>query len=246
MRFDTVTLFPEMVKGAISYGVIGRALERQIAELHIWNPRDYSSDGRVDERPFGGGAGMVMCYQPLKQAIRAAKQSMPDSKIIYLSPQGSKLNQTSVQKIASRDGIILVAGRYQGIDQRLIEAEVDEQWSIGDYILSGGELAALVLMDAVIRLLPGALGNVDSPNSDSFHNGLLAAPQYTRPEIVDGYTVPQVLLSGDHVAIQVWREQQAIGKTWQCRPDLLDLKSLSERWQQRLDEFQALQEKSEK
>ena len=223
MRFDVITLFPELFEIARRHGVTGRALQRGQVDLALWNPRDYTHDRHrtVDDRPYGGGPGMVMMVQPLRDAIRAARAQAPASRVIYLSPQGRRLDQAGAAELAARPGVILVAGRYEGVDQRLIDSEVDEEWSIGDYVLSGGELAALVMMDAVIRLLPGVLGHAQSAEQDSFAAGLLDHPHYTRPEELDGLSVPPVLLQGDHQAIRRWRLKQALGRTWLERPDLL-------------------------
>lgn len=240
MRIDVVTLFPEMFEAIRGSGIPRRAIERGLLELQMWNPRDFTFDRHrtVDDRPYGGGPGMVMQYEPLRdalQAIRAADEQM--APVIYLSPQGRKLDQAGVQDLAQRPRLILLAGRYEGVDERLIESEVDEEWSIGDFVLSGGELAAMVMIDAVTRLLPGALGHEDSAEQDSFSSGLLDYPHYTRPEVIDGRTVPAVLLSGDHAAIARWRMKQALGRTWLRRPELLEQAGLSEEQQKLLAEF---------
>jgi tRNA (guanine37-N1)-methyltransferase len=239
MRFDIITLFPEAFRALDRQGVVGRALERGIASLHLWNPRDYAHDlhRTVDDRPYGGGPGMVLKVGPLSVAIAAAKAAAPGSRVTYLSPQGRSLDQSAMGEIAAGPGRILIAGRYEGIDERLVERLVDEEWSIGDYVLSGGELPAMVVMDAVIRLLPGALGHQDSAREDSYVNGLLDCPHYTRPEVVWGMQVPPVLLSGDHAAIARWRRQQALGRTWLRRPDLLERRGLSKEEQDLLNEF---------
>lgn len=229
MRFDVISLFPEMFV-ALQQGVIGRAFKQGIAELILWNPRDYAINdyGTVDDRPYGGGPGMLMRYEPLMAAITAARRAAPaNSKLIYLSPQGQLFNQTIARHMANCSSLILLAGRYEGIDQRIIDTQVDEEWSIGDYIVSGGELPAMALMDSIIRLLPGALGHVESAEQDSFSAHLLDHPHYTRPPLVDGQAVPDVLLSGDHARIRRWRLQQALGKTWQKRPGLLQKELLS-------------------
>ena len=231
MRFDVVSLFPEMFSVVRDYGVTGRAVERGLVELALWNPRDYARDRHrsVDDRPYGGGPGMVMMIEPLRDAIRAARIASPhDAKVIALSPQGRPLDQSALRNMATRQRMILVAGRYEGIDERLIEMEVDEEYSIGDYVLSGGELAAMVLMDGVTRLLPGVLGHADSAQQDSFGRGLLDCPHYTRPEEFEGRRVPDVLLGGNHAYIARWRLQQALGRTWQRRPELLDSAKLSD------------------
>ena len=238
MRFDVISLFPEMFD-ALRHGVTGRAIERGLVDVALWNPRDYADDVHrtVDDRPYGGGPGMVMRVEPLHQAISDARTAAPDSGLVYLSPQGRRLDQVTVREMARRPGLILLAGRYEGVDERLIEAEVDEEWSIGDYVLSGGELPAMVLMDAVIRLLPGALGHADSAEQDSYTDGLLDCPHYTRPEEIDGRAVPEVLLSGNHELIRRWRLQQALGRTWLRRPDLLEGRGLSSEERDLLDEF---------
>ena len=239
MRFDVITLFPDLFRILEAQGVTGRALGRGIAELHLWNPRDYTQDVHrtVDDRPYGGGPGMVMKLEPLRSAIGEARRAAPESRVAYLTPQGRPLDQAAMADIATAPGWILIAGRYEGIDERLVERDVDEEWSIGDYVLSGGELAAMVVIDAVIRLLPGALGHEDSAEQDSHVNGLLDCPHFTRPEEIDGMRVPEVLLSGDHRAIERWRRQQALGRTWLRRPDLLQRRGLNEVEQALLDEF---------
>ena len=239
MRFDVITLFPELFEIVTAHGVTGRAVKRGLVELALWNPRDYTQDRHrsVDDRPYGGGPGMVMMVQPLRDALQSARAVAPTSKVVYLSPQGRRLDQAVVTEIAGRSGVILIAGRYEGIDQRLIDSEVDEEWSIGDYVLSGGELAAMVVMDAVTRLLPGVLGHELSAEQDSFMAGLLDHPHYTRPEEVDGRPVPAVLLQGDHAAIRRWRLKQALGRTWLERPDLLQVLALTPEQQVLLDEF---------
>jgi tRNA (guanine37-N1)-methyltransferase len=241
VRIDVLTLFPDLFEIATRYGVTGKAVQRGVVELGLWNPRDYTSDRHrsVDDRPYGGGPGMVMMVQPLRDAIRAARNAAPNSKVIYLSPQGRRLDQAALREMAGREGMILVAGRYEGIDQRLIDSEIDEEWSIGDYVLSGGELAAMVVMDAVTRLLPGVLGHDQSAEQDSFTAGLLDHPHYTRPEEIDGMRVPEVLLGGDHAVIARWRLKQALGRTWLQRPDLLEQMSLSEQQRQLLEEFKS-------
>ncbi len=240
MRFDLVTLFPEMFRALDEQGVTGRAVDRGLVELGFWNPRDYTSDAHrtVDDRPYGGGPGMVMKVEPLTAAIEHAKAAAkPETPVIYLTPQGRRLDQAAAKMLANRDGMILIAGRYEGIDERIIDCHVDEEWSIGDYVLSGGELAAMVLMDAVIRLIPGVLGDADSAEQDSHADGLLDCPHYTRPEVVNEQVVPPVLLSGDHKAIRRWRLQQSLGRTWLRRPDLIKDRVLSADEQTLLDEF---------
>ncbi|MGB6977141.1 MAG: tRNA (guanosine(37)-N1)-methyltransferase TrmD [Gammaproteobacteria bacterium] len=238
MWVGIVSLFPEMLD-ALHYGITGRALETGLLILQHWNPRDYSYDKHrtVDDRPYGGGPGMVMKVQPLRDAIYAAKAAANGAaRVVHLSPQGRLLTQNSVAELAQRERLILIAGRYEGIDERLIAAEVDEEWSIGDYVLSGGELAAMVMIDAITRLLPEALGDDQSAQQDSFTNNLLDYPHYTRPESCE---IPAVLLSGDHQAIARWRLQQALGRTWLRRPDLLAKRTLTDTEQALLDEFKS-------
>lgn len=239
MRFDVISLFPDLFRIITGEGVIGRALEQGIAQLHLWNPRDYTNDPHrtVDDRPYGGGPGMVMKVEPLRAAIEDARRAAPESRVAYLTPQGRTLNQGAMAEIAAKSGWILIAGRYEGVDERLVDRYVDEEWSIGDYVLSGGEVPAMVVMDAAIRLLPGALGHGDSAREDSYVDGLLDFPHYTRPEVVAGASVPQVLLSGDHAAIARWRLQQALGRTWLRRPELLEQRGLSPEEQTLLNEF---------
>ncbi|MBA3580838.1 MAG: tRNA (guanosine(37)-N1)-methyltransferase TrmD [Gammaproteobacteria bacterium] len=223
MRFDVITLFPELVQSVALGGVIGRAFEQGLLSLHCWNPRDYALDRHrtVDERPYGGGPGMVMKIQPLEDCLVAARAANPTAQVVYLSPQGRVLQQAAVQEFAAGQDLILIAGRYEGIDERFLERYVDAEWSIGDYVISGGELAAMVLIDAIGRQLPGVLGDADSALQDSFMTGLLDCPHYTRPEVYDGQTVPAVLLGGDHQKIAQWRHQQALLRTAQRRPDVL-------------------------
>jgi tRNA (guanine37-N1)-methyltransferase len=241
MRFDVLTLFPEMIQNAIRWGVTGKALENGSADLKLWNPRDFVEDRyrTVDDRPYGGGPGMVMKVEPLRDAIRAARaDSDLPAETIYLSPQGKLLKQKDVERLAASSRLIVVAGRYEGIDERLIETEVDAEWSIGDYVLSGGELAVLVLFDAIVRLLPGVLGDMESAVQDSHSTGLLDFPHYTRPVELCGRKVPEVLLSGNHGAIERWRLKQALGRTWLRRPDLLAVFPLERRHRELLVEFQ--------
>lgn len=232
MRFDVVTLFPEMIQQASDFGIVGRAIDNQLVDLVTWNPRDFTEDRHrtVDARPYGGGPGMVMMYQPLQDAIINAKKAGDSTarKVVYLSPQGRPLTQDLLVKTCELTQLVLVAGRYEGIDERLIEAEIDEEWSLGDYVISGGELAALVVIDAVTRLLPGALGAKESAQQDSYMNGLLDCPHYTRPELIDGKSVPGVLLSGHHAEIARWRLQQSWKNTRSKRPDLLNEMTLSD------------------
>ena len=222
--FGVVTLFPEMFYIIKQYGIFGRAIKEGTIALETWNPRDFTHDKHrtVDDRPYGGGPGMLMKIQPLRDAIHAAKKSAGAKVVVvYLSPQGRLLNQAGIQELAAKKQIILVAGRYEGIDERIISKEIDEEWSIGDYVLSGGELAAMTLIDVVARFIPGTIGHKNSAQEDSFANGLLDYPNYTRPQFFDGQAVPSVLLSGNHAAIYTWRLQQALGRTWIRRPNLL-------------------------
>lgn len=245
MDIGVVTLFPEMLDAVTEHGISSRAVQQHLVTIRAWNPRDFTEDKHrtVDDRPYGGGPGMVMKVAPLRSAIQAAKQEFPAAKVIYLSPQGQKLDQTGVEQLSKHEQLILVAGRYEGIDERLIDAEIDEEWSIGDYVLSGGELAAMVLIDAVVRQLPGALGHELSAKEDSFaDDGLLDCPHYTRPELLDGVTVPEVLLSGDHEKIRRWRLKQSLGRTWLRRPDVLENRQLSAEEKALLDSFIAEQE----
>lgn len=222
------------------FGVVGRAVERGLAEIAVWNPRDYAEDrhATVDDRPYGGGPGMVMKVAPLRTAIRAARDADGrPARVFYLSPQGQRLDQQGVARLVRHQRLILLCGRYEGIDERLLEAEVDEELSIGDYVLSGGELPAMVAIDATVRMIHGALGHEGSAAEDSFATGLLDHPHYTRPDEYEGRVVPEVLRSGDHGAVEQWRLKQALGRTWLRRPDLLVNKPLGSRHQQLLDEF---------
>jgi tRNA (guanine37-N1)-methyltransferase len=242
MRLDIITLFPEFVAQCAALGVVGRAQQRGLLELVGWNPRDYATDAyrTVDDRPYGGGPGMVMLIDPLRASLQAARDADPTpARTIYLSPQGRRLDQARVRELAALPRLILLCGRYEGVDERLIAAEVDEEISIGDYVLSGGELAAAVLIDAVGRLQEGALNHADSALEDSFEDGLLDCPHYTRPEQHALGEVPAVLRSGDHAAIARWRRQQALGRTWLRRPDLLTGRALSKADAALLEAFQA-------
>ncbi|MBR0574093.1 MULTISPECIES: tRNA (guanosine(37)-N1)-methyltransferase TrmD [Pasteurellaceae] len=230
MWIGIISLFPEMFQAITEYGVTGRAVKHNLLQIQCWNPRDFTFDkhNTVDDRPYGGGPGMLMMVQPLRDAIHAAKQTAlsedenVDVKVIYLSPQGRKLDQQGVKTLATNQKMILVCGRYEGIDERLIQAEVDEEWSIGDYVLTGGELPAMTLIDAVARFVPGVLGKQASAEEDSFATGLLDCPHYTRPEVLDGEPVPDVLMSGHHENIRKWRLEQSLERTWLRRPELLD------------------------
>ncbi|WP_438865574.1 tRNA (guanosine(37)-N1)-methyltransferase TrmD [Neptunicella sp.] len=239
--FGLVSLFPEMFQAFTEQGVTGRAVKNELLKVEFFNPRDFTHDKHrtVDDRPYGGGPGMLMMVQPLTDAIHAAKKAAGNqAKVIYLSPQGKKLDQQGVKQLSENDNLILVAGRYEGIDERVIQAEVDEEWSIGDYVLSGGELPAMILMDAIARYVPGVLGHEQSAEQDSFNDGLLDCPHYTRPEDLNGQLVPGVLLSGNHQKIRQWRLKQSLGRTWQRRPELLNSLALTEEQQQLLNEFQ--------
>jgi tRNA (guanine37-N1)-methyltransferase len=230
MQIGVITLFPEMFDAVTEHGISGRASKQGLLTVQHWNPRDYTEDKHrtVDDRPYGGGPGMVMKVEPLRQAIAAAKQQLgAAAKVIYLSPQGRQLDQAGVIELGRHQQLILVAGRYEGIDERLIETDIDEEWSIGDYVLSGGELAAMVMIDTLVRQIPGALGHQLSAQEDSFADGLLDCPHYTRPEADQGRAVPEVLLSGDHENIRRWRLKQALGRTWQRRPELLERRTLT-------------------
>lgn len=240
MWIGVISLFPEMFRAITEQGVTGRAVKKGLLTVASWNPREFTTDRHqtVDDRPYGGGPGMLMMVSPLKAAIQAAKTAAGDgAKVIYLSPQGRKLDQRGVRELASEQKLILVCGRYEGIDERLIQTCIDEEWSIGDYVLSGGELAAMVMIDAVARLVPGVLGHQASAEEDSFSDGLLDCPHYTRPEVLDGMTVPAVLLSGNHAEIRRWRLKQSLGRTWLRRPELLENLALTEEQAQLLAEF---------
>lgn len=244
LEFGLVTLFPEMFDAFSEYGVSGRAVKNGLISMSCWNPRDFTHDRHrtVDDRPFGGGPGMLMKVQPLQDAIQAAKAASDrPSKVIYMSPQGRKLDQQGAVELSQNERLIFVCGRYEGIDERLIEAEIDEEWSLGDFVLSGGELAAMTFMDTISRLIPGVLGHEMSPVEDSFFDGLLDCPHYTRPEMLDEKGVPDVLLSGHHENIRRWRAKQAIGRTWERRPDLLEGRQLSKEQLTLLDEFKSEQ-----
>jgi len=240
MWIGVISLFPDMFRAITDFGVTGRAVKRGLLEINLWNPRDFAHDKHrsVDDRPYGGGPGMLMMVQPLRDAIQAAKQAAGDDvKVIYLSPQGKKLTQSGVAELAQHRKLILVAGRYEGIDERVIQSEIDEEWSIGDYVLSGGELPAMTLVDAVSRLVPGVLGDMASAEQDSFTDGLLDCPHYTRPENLDGVMVPDVLLSGNHEHIRRWRLKQSLGRTWQRRPELLNNLALTDEQAKLLAEY---------
>jgi len=240
MHISVVSLFPEMVSTIGEYGVVGRAQQRELMMLEIENPRDYASDVHrtVDDRPYGGGPGMVMKYEPVAAALEAAKGNLPvGCPVVYLSPKGRAFDQAMAQGFAKMPGLVLLAGRYEGIDERLFESHIDEEVSLGDFVLSGGEIAAMAVIDAVVRLLPGVLGDAESAAQDSFMKGLLDHPHYTRPEEIVGRKVPDVLLSGDHDRIARWRQKQALGCSYLRRPDLLEKLDLDDEQQTLLDEF---------
>ncbi len=241
MRFDVVTLFPEMIQEAATNGVTGKAIEQERVGLSVWNPRDYTHDKHrtVDDRPYGGGPGMLMKCQPLCDAVKDArkKNEKGDTKVVYMSPQGKQITQNLLIEASHLSQLILVAGRYEGVDERFINSVCDEEWSLGDYVISGGELAALVVIDAVTRLIPGVLGDDDSAKQDSYMDGLLDYPHFTRPEESELGVVPNVLLSGNHQLINRWRMKQALGRTALRRPDLLKVKELSAEQSALLEEF---------
>ena len=240
MWIGVVSLFPEMFRAVSDFGVTGRAVNDGLLTIECWNPRDFTQDKHhtVDDRPYGGGPGMLMMVQPLRDAIAAARQAAGEgAKVIYLSPQGRRLDQAGAAELATESKLILVAGRYEGIDERVIQADIDEEWSVGDYVLSGGELPAMVLIDAVARLVPGVLGDMASAEQDSFSEGLLDHPHYTRPEQLAGIEVPKVLLSGHHGDIARWRMQQSLGRTWLRRPELLNNLALTDEQEQLLAQF---------
>ena len=245
MQICIVTIFPEMVETVAEYGVVGRASKRGLLSIGCMNPRDFTDDVHrtVDDRPYGGGPGMVIKFAPAAAAIRKARQMVPDGcPVICLSPQGAVFDQAAAERLAQLPGLILLAGRYEGIDERLIEAEVDEEISLGDFVLSGGEIAAMAVIDAVVRLIPGVLGDRDSATQDSFSEGLLDYPHYTRPEEIEGRQVPPELLSGDHAKIARWRHKQALGRSYMRRPDLVRKLDLDREQQAMLDEFLGEQE----
>lgn len=244
LQFDVITLFPQMFDAVTASGVTGRAREKGFYQLVAWNPRDFAHNAyrTVDDRPYGGGPGMVMMPEPLGKAVAAARQrqksaGVNEPRVIHLTPQGRLLNHSLVMELAAEQGVVLLAGRYEGVDERVIAREVDTEISIGDFVLSGGELAAMVVIDSIVRQLPGVLGDADSASQDSFVNGLLDCPHYTRPEQYEGEPVPAVLLSGNHAEISRWRLKQALGRTWQRRPDLLRQRTLSDDERRLLEEF---------
>jgi tRNA (guanine37-N1)-methyltransferase len=238
IRFDVVTLFPEMFAAVTASGIPRKALEAGLWRLQAWNPRDFTTDNyrTVDDRPYGGGPGMVMLAEPLEKALDAARVA-GGGKVIYLSPQGRKLDHAKVMELSGRQAVTLLCGRYEGVDERLVRRRVDEELSLGDFVLSGGELAAMAVIDAVVRQLPGALGDGQSAVEESFAAGLLDCPQYTRPEVYAGEGIPGVLLSGHHEQIRRWRLQQALGRTWLRRPELIAARRLSDEESKLLEEF---------
>jgi len=249
LQFDVVTLFPPMFDAISKHGITARALENKIYELAMWNPRDFTTDNHrtVDDRPYGGGPGMVMLAEPLEKTINAAKTRQQQAgvakpKVIHLSPQGKPITHEIVMQLAAEQGLILLASRYEGVDERLLAIVIDEEYSIGDYVLSGGELPAMVLIDAIVRQLPGSLGDADSAAEDSFVNGLLDCPHYTRPEEYAGQKVPEVLMSGNHAKIRKWRLKQSLARTRARRPDLLAARSLSKEESRLLAELEQEQD----
>ena len=243
LQFDCITLFPQMFDAVAEYGITRRAREEGKWSLTLWNPRDFTTDNyrTVDDRPYGGGPGMVMLAEPLEKAIRAARARVPDvpARVIYLSPQGAKLDHAKVIELTQLSRLVLLCGRYEAVDERLIRRCVDEELSLGDFVLSGGEIAAMAVIDAMVRQLPGVLNDAQSAMQDSFVHGLLDCPHYTRPEVYEGEAVPPVLLSGHHADIERWRLKQALGRTWLRRPDLLERRTLSAEEQKLLAEFRA-------
>ncbi|MDP9083517.1 MAG: tRNA (guanosine(37)-N1)-methyltransferase TrmD [Pseudomonadota bacterium] len=240
MRIAVVSLFPVMLREALAHGVLGRAVERGILEVDFIDPRDFATDVHrtVDDRSYGGGPGMVLKVEPLRSALRAAVAALPaGSRRVYMGADGRRFEQATAREAGDWPGLVLVAGRYEGVDERFLEREIDEQWSIGDYVLSGGELPALVVIDAIARLMPGTLGSAESAVQESFSDGLVDWPHYTRPPAIAGDEVPAVLMSGDHAAIRRWRLQQALGRTWLRRPDLLERRGMSDDERALLEEF---------
>ncbi|GEM81110.1 tRNA (guanosine(37)-N1)-methyltransferase TrmD [Vibrio superstes] len=240
MWVGVISLFPEMFRSVTDFGVTGQAVKKGLLSVETWNPRDFTQDKHrtVDDRPYGGGPGMLMMVQPLRDAIQTAKQAAPGkTKVIYLSPQGRKLDQQGVEELATNENLLLICGRYEGVDERIIQSEVDEEWSIGDFVMTGGELPAMTLIDSVSRFIPGVLGDFASAEEDSFANGLLDCPHYTRPEVLDGKEVPAVLKSGNHKDIRRWRLKQSLGRTWLRRPEMLENLALTDEQEHLLAEF---------
>ena len=248
-RFDVVTLFPEMFDALLDHGITRRAMDGGIFELKAWDPRQFATDNyrRIDDRPYGGGPGMVMMAEPLQAAIAAAKAAqreagVPSPRVVLMSPQGERLGEALVRQLAAEPGLVVIAGRYEGVDERLVRRSVDREVSIGDYVTSGGELPAMVLIDCIVRRLPGSLNDAESAAQDSFSAGLLDWPHYTRPEEWNEARVPEVLLSGNHAAIARWRRKQALGRTWDRRPDLIDERTLAREDRQLLEEYRREQQ----
>lgn len=251
LQIDVVTLFPAMFEAVTGSGVTGRARERGLYHMVLWNPRDFATNAyrSVDDRPYGGGPGMVMMAEPLEKSIAAARQrqracGVARPRVLHLTPQGRLLDHALVAELVAEPGLVMLAGRYEGVDERLVARAVDAEVSIGDYVMSGGELAAMVVIDCVVRQLPGALGAADSAEQDSFVDGLLDCPHYTRPEVYEGQRVPAVLMSGNHAEIERWRLKQALGRTWQRRPDLLEKRGMSREERALLDEYRSEMEQA--
>jgi len=251
-RYDVVTIFPGMLDALLDFGITRRAMDEGLFDLRAWDPRDFTEDSyrRVDDRPYGGGPGMVMMAEPLLRAIDAARRRQQEggvarSQVLLMSPQGERLSDPLVRSLAEEDGLILIAGRYEGLDERVVEKAVDREISIGDYVTSGGELPAMVVIDCVVRRLPGSLNDAESATQDSFSAGLLDWPHYTRPEAWKGAAVPPVLLSGNHAAIARWRRKQALGRTYARRPELLELAALSREDRQLLEEYRREQQEQQ-
>jgi tRNA (guanine37-N1)-methyltransferase len=245
VQFGVVTVFPELVASLGQCGVTGRAVDTGRVSVSAWNPRDYATDRHrtIDDRPYGGGPGMVMKVEPLRGAIADAREALPDACVVYVTPQGMTLRQATLERYAAAGSLIVLCGRYEGIDERLITLEVDEELSLGDFVLSGGELAAMAVIDGVSRLVPGVLGSDRSALEDSFSDGLLDCPHYTRPERVGTLEAPSVLLSGHHGDIARWRLQQSLGRTYERRPDLLRARGMSDQEERLLEEYLATRDK---
>ena len=240
MWVGVISLFPEMFRSVTDFGVTGQAVKKGLLTVQTWNPRDFTHDKHrtVDDRPYGGGPGMLMMVQPLRDAIHEAKKTAPGkTKVIYLSPQGRKLDQQGVEELATNENLLLICGRYEGVDERIIQSEVDEEWSIGDFVMTGGEIPAMTLIDSVSRFVPGVLGDFASAEEDSFANGLLDCPHYTRPEVLNDTQVPSVLKSGNHKDIRRWRLKQSLGRTWLRRPEMLENLALTDEQEILLVEF---------
>ncbi len=247
MRFEVVTIFPDMFRILTEFGVVGRAVADGKISINTWDPREYAQNKHrsVDDRPYGGGPGMVMAAPPLAATLDAVRAAVPGAPVLHLSPQGKRLEFKALQEFVKLPAMVLLAGRYEGVDERILDEYIDQEWSIGDYVLSGGELPAMVLMDSIIRLLPGVLGNEGSADADSFVTGLLDCEHYTRPEAFHGRRVPDVLLGGDHAAIRRWRLKQSLGRTWLRRPELLTKLQLDNEQLELLSEFKREYESGE-